>query len=90
MIFGSVLKWIFLDKNARKAAKKITATRAASARESSPGAGTETETGDDRDKLIKETMALYRQKRVEYQQLDEGVRDRLAKLADDALRDTEK
>ncbi len=85
MILGSIFKWVFMDKDARKAAGKIDATRAKPNRKSPRKAAAGKENDGERDALIKETMALYRQKKVEYDQLDEGMRDKIAKLAEDAL-----
>ena len=39
----------------------------------------------DRDILLEQAMDLYRKRRAEYEQLDEGVRAKLDKLASDQL-----
>jgi len=90
MIFGSIFKWIFMDKNAREAAKKIDAATAKTPRKSLRKPDAKNEDGGERDALLKETMALYRQKKVEYDKLDEGTRDKIAKLAEEALGGKEK
>ncbi len=41
----------------------------------------------DRDILMEQTMALYRQRRAEYEKLDEGVRTKMTKLATDQFGD---
>jgi hypothetical protein len=41
----------------------------------------------DREVLMEQTMALYRKRRAEYEKLDEGVREKLTKLATEHLGD---
>lgn len=41
----------------------------------------------DRDILMEQTMALYWQRRVEYEKPDEGVRTKMTKLATDQFGD---
>lgn len=41
----------------------------------------------DRDILMEKTMVLYRQRRAEYEKLDEGVRTKMTKLATDQFGD---
>lgn len=82
-----------MDKRARDAAKKIRDVRPAP-KKAKPVKSAEAEKGapvaaqdDDRAALIEQTMALYRQRHEEYEQLDEDVRERLMKLAGDKLSD---
>lgn len=88
-----LMKWVFLDKRARDAAKKMRNVRPAS-KKTKPAKAAEVEKGtpvaaqdDDRAALIEQTMALYRQRHEEYEQLDEDVREKLTKLASDKMSD---
>jgi len=107
MMFGWLLKRLFMDKNARAATDRARRLRAAqqesdslededvddkiddaSPDDASADTGSQTdaaEGGSEREKLIRETMALYRQKRAEYENLDDSVRDRIEAAARDAL-----
>ena len=86
MMFGWLMKRIFVDKRARermnesrKAVKKG-AVEPVAVKEMS-----EEQNGAARKKLIQETMALYREKRVEYEKLDKGLRDKIDKAAREAF-----
>ena len=83
-----------MDKRARSAATKMRDVRPVPEKVSPPKpAEQEAETpvapggDDDRAALIAQTMALYRQRHEEYEQLDEDVREKLMKLASDKLSD---
>jgi hypothetical protein len=91
---------IFMDKRAREAAAKIHEAQPRLPPEDTVDVAVASEPDDevsvqgekdgtadpeDRAALIQQTMALYRQRRGEYEQLDEGVRNKLTKLASDAL-----
>ena len=93
-MFKFFMKCIFMDKRARSAAKKIRDVRSVPKKASRPkpadkktGAPAATKPDDDRAALIEQTMALYRQRHEEYEQLDEGVREKLTKLASDKMSD---
>lgn len=82
-----------MDKRARDAAKKMRDVRPAP-KKAAPVKSAEVEKDtpvvaqdDDRAALIEQTMALYRKRHEEYEQLDEGVREKLTKLASDKLSD---
>ncbi len=97
-----LMRLVFMDKRARDAAAKMRAAQPEGppeetkedadeqvSEEASPAQTepVEIEDGDDKAALIRQTMALYRQRREEYEQLDEGLRNKLTKLASDALSD---
>lgn len=97
-----LMKWIFMDKRARDAAAKMRAvqpqdppeeTKKSKVEPASEAATPDVaepdqiQEGDEKAALIQETMALYRKRREEYEQLDEGLRNKLTKLASDALND---
>lgn len=86
----AVAQWIFMDKRGRAAAKKLRESqkKTASPKKKASGAPADSavksppaEASGEREALLKETMALYRQRREEYEQLDEDTRERLVKLA---------
>jgi hypothetical protein len=80
MLIGWLMKRIFVDRRARK---KIDARRKSAARAPNPkkDAGHE----DSRKKLLRETMALYREKRVEYEKLDSDLRGKIDKVVREAF-----
>jgi hypothetical protein len=82
MLIGWLMKRIFVDRRARQ---KIDARRKAAAVTPNPkkGAGHE----DARKKLLRETMALYREKRVEYEKLDGDLRGKIDKVVREAFGD---
>ncbi len=94
-MFKFLMKWIFMDKRARDAAKEMRDTKPIKAKKPVPDAtpaeappeatgpaeGAAGSGDDERAKL----MNLYRQRRQEYEQLDDDVQEKLAKPADDAL-----
>lgn len=95
VMFKFLVKWIFMDKRARDAAKKMRDVRPTPpvkekpekpANEEPTAAGA-AKGDDERAALIEQTMALYRQRHEEYEQLDEGVREKMMKLASDKLSD---
>ena len=89
-----IMQLIFMDRRGRAAAKRLqesqTQIAAAEAAAAKPDASEDTDAPDsarasDRDILLEQTMDLYRQRRAEYEQLDEDVRAKLTKLADDKM-----
>ena len=88
-----LMQLIFMDKKGRAAAQKLRESQAQIARAEAAAVPDEAEAGEsepavpasDREILLEQTMDLYRQRRAEYEQLDEGVRAKLTKLADDNL-----
>ena len=100
-MFAKLVQWVFMDKHGRAAARKLrqsgarkTATQRPSGKKSAapkaPPAPAETPDAEasppsEREKLIAQTMALYRERREEYEQLDESVREKLSKIAGDKL-----
>lgn len=89
-----IMQLIFMDKSGRAAAKRLRKSHAqiaaAEALSAESEAAEEAEAPDgapasDRDILLGQAMDLYRQRRAEYEQLDEGVRAKLSKLADDKM-----
>lgn len=81
-MFKAIARWIFLDKRGRAAAKTLRERRPPKPAE--PDAA-EPKPASERDILIEQAMSLYRQRRQEYERLDEDVQARLAKLARDKL-----
>lgn len=89
-----LMQLIFMDKDGRAAAKRLQESQvqiaAAEAAAAKSDTSEDTDAPDnapasDRDILLEQTMDLYRQRRAEYEQLDEDVRAKLTKLADDKM-----
>lgn len=89
-----LMQLIFMDKDGRAAAKRLQESQvqiaAAEAAAAKSDSSEDTDAPDsapasDRDILLEQTMDLYRQRRAEYEQLDEDVRAKLTKLADDKM-----
>ena len=90
-----LMQLIFMDKSGRAAAKRLRASQAQIARAEAASAPDEKEDkpedgkdpsekpASDREILLEQAMDLYRQRRAEYEQLDESVRAKMTKLADD-------
>lgn len=87
MILGWLMKRIFVDKRARArmdtGRKKV--GKAAVVPEPVQDAPVEHE--GEREKLLRETMALYRKRRAEYEKLDGDLRGRFDKVVDEVLGD---
>lgn len=98
-MIGKIMKLIFMDRKGRAAAEKLREGRESAASqepeaETQESAATEDEppveeeppvADEDREILLAQAMALYRKRRAEYEQLDESVQAKLAKLAGDHL-----
>ena len=95
-MFKKIMQLIFMDRSGRKAAKKLRDRQKRMEELENPDANEESEVfqeefeahgepPSDRDILIGQTMALYRQRRAEYEKLDEDVRAKLTKLASEKL-----
>lgn len=100
-MFAKLLQWVFMDKRGRDAARKLrrptggeTGLPEPAAKQPVPpetppvapeDAEAESPAPSEREQLIAQTMALYREKHKEYEQLDENVRERLSKIASGKL-----
>jgi len=85
MMFGWLMKRIFVDRRARERMDASRKTAAKVAGKPEPENVAVAENEDEREKLIRETMALYREKRVEYEALDDDLRDKIDKAAREAF-----
>ena len=90
-----LMQLVFMDKSGRAAAKRLRESQAQIARaeavavpdeqedEQEEARDPSVEPASDREILLEQAMDLYRQRRAEYEQLDESVRAKMTKLADD-------
>tara|TARA_Y100000588_G_C13775472_1_gene720033 strand:- start:295 stop:588 length:294 start_codon:yes stop_codon:yes gene_type:complete len=86
-----LMQLVFMDKSGRAAAKRLRESQAQIARAEAVAVPDEQEDeqeearepASDREILLEQAMDLYRQRRAEYEQLDESVRAKMTKLADD-------
>ena len=85
MMFGWLLKRIFVDRRARAQMDKSRKKVGTAAVKSKPDKSAKVEDADERQKLIEETMAVYREKRAEYEKLDSNLRDKIDKAASEAF-----
>ena len=83
MMFGRLIKRILIDKRARERMAKSGKTAVKPAAQKKVTAAGEAE----RKKLIRQTMSLYREKRVEYEKLDGDLRKKIDKAAREAFGD---
>ena len=83
MLIGWLMKRLFVDKRARQRidAKRKTAGNAAVKPKPENGKAAQ----DARKKLLREIVALYREKRVEYEKLDSDLRGKIEKAAREAF-----
>ena len=83
MIIGWLMKRIFVDKRTRNRtdARRKTAGKAAA----KPNPQKNAVPQDAHQNLLRETMALYRQKRMEYEKLDSGLRGKFEKVVREAF-----
>lgn len=89
-----LMQLIFMDKSGRAAAKKLRESQAQIAKAEATAAADDQEdetassekSASDREILLEQAMDLYRKRRAEYEQLDEGFRAKMAKLADDQFK----
>lgn len=86
MMFGRLIKRILIDKRARERMAKSGKTVVKPAAQKKGSAKSQ----DKRKKLISETMALYRQKRVEYEKLDGDLREKIDQAAREAFGEKKK
>ncbi len=93
-MIGWLLERLFIDKKGRAGRKKVrrlTKTPATqTAPESAPPVkttGSDSASTDDpeREQLINEAMTIFRQRRAEYEKLDDDVRARIDKAASKAF-----
>ena len=85
MNFDWLVKRIFIDKRARDRIKSSRKTNRKAAATPEPEKDAAAEDREARKKLIRETMALYREKRVEYEKLDGELRSKIDKAAREAF-----
>ncbi len=83
MMFARLIKRILIDKRARERMAKNGKTAVKPAAQKKVTAKSQ----NKRKKLISETMALYREKRVEYEKLDGDLREKIDKAAREAFGD---
>ena len=93
-MIGWLLEHLFVDKKGRAGRKKLrrltkqTATPAAPAKESSAARAADNRgPADDpeREQLINNAMTIFRQRRAEYEKLDDDVRARVDRAANKAF-----
>lgn len=86
MMFGRLIKRILIDKRARERMAKSGKTAVKPATQKKVSA----KRRNERKKLISETMALYRVKRVEYEKLDGDLREKIDQAAREAFGEKKK
>jgi hypothetical protein len=97
-MIGWLLERIFMDKKGRESRKKARRLKespagrlaAKQASEEDDETGTEAGVDPEREKLLSEAMTIFRQRRAEYDKLDDAVRDRIDKAASEAFGDKDK
>ena len=85
MMFGRLMKRIFVDRRARERMDESRNIVKKTAVKPEPEKNATADNGTAREKLIRETMALYREKRVEYEKLDGDLRAKIDKVAREAF-----
>jgi hypothetical protein len=85
MKLGWLIKRIFVDKRARERMDASRETVDKAAKKPEPVKDKTVDDGDARKILIRETMALYRKKRVEYEKLDGDLREKIDKVVREAF-----
>jgi hypothetical protein len=90
-MFGWLMERLFLDKKGRESRKKlkqlekVSVPRAKAAEPSVPKMEEAPAEKTERDQIIDDAMAIFRQRRAEYEKLDGAVRDRIDKAASEAF-----
>ena len=93
-MLGWLMERLFVDKRGRESRKKmkrLTEKAApAPAGTGTPGPEAAPAEKTEREQLIDDAMAIFRQRRTEYEKLDGAVRERIDKAASEAFGDKDR
>jgi hypothetical protein len=86
MDIGKIFQWVFMEKSARKTLEKRRKAKTKLNPDGAPPHKSQTASkATNRDELKESALSLLRDRRGEFEALDQDVQDRVAKAAEKAL-----